>query len=74
MRVTGQALSVAILGGIAASRLGGGGWRQLLHGGSPEAAAAFAWGYRAAMLTGALLALLGAWASMTRGEDHSMSK
>jgi len=69
MRVTGQALSVAILGGIAASRLGAGGWRQLLHGGSLEAAAAFAWGYRAAMFTGAFLALLGAWASMTRGEE-----
>jgi hypothetical protein len=71
MRVTGQALSVAILGGIAASRLGAGGWRLLLHGGSPEAAAAFAWGYRAAMLSGAFLALLGAWASMTRGAEKS---
>jgi len=76
MRVTGQALSVAILGGIAASRLGSGGWRQLLrqagHGGA--AADAFAWGYRAAMLTGAALALLGAWASLTRGSGENRPK
>jgi len=68
MRVTGQALSVAILGGIAASHLGTGGWKQLLHvGASPQAAAAYARGYSAAMLTGAGLALLGAWASLARG-------
>ena len=68
MRVTGQALSVAILGGIAASHLGPGGWRLLLRaGGSPQAADAFARGYSAAMGTGAGLALLGAWASMARG-------
>jgi EmrB/QacA subfamily drug resistance transporter len=68
MRVTGQALSVAILGGIAASHLGPGGWRLLLRvGGSPQAAEAFARGYSAAMGTGAGLALLGAWASSTRG-------
>jgi len=55
-------------GGIAASHLGPGGWRLLLRvGGSPQAAAAFALGYRSAMATGAGLALLGAWASMTRG-------
>jgi hypothetical protein len=68
MRVTGQALSVAILGGIAASHLGPGGWRLLLRaGGSPQAADAFARGYSAAILTGAGLALLGAWASLARG-------
>jgi MFS family permease len=67
MRVTGQALSVAILGGIAASHLGPGGWRLLLKaGGSPEATHAFARGYSAAMATGAGLALLGAWASLAR--------
>ncbi len=72
MRVTGQALSVAILGGIAASHLGPGGWRALLKiGSSPQAAEAFARGYRAAMLTGAALALLGAWASATRGPHAS---
>jgi len=68
MRVTGQALSVALLGGIAASRLGTGGWRLLLHQGAAAGPAieAFAWGYRAAMFTGAFLALLGAWASLSR--------
>ncbi len=67
MRVMGQALSVALLGGIAASRLGPGGWRLLLHAGrSPAAADAFARGYSAAMVTGAGLALLGAWASLAR--------
>jgi EmrB/QacA subfamily drug resistance transporter len=68
MRVMGQALSIAILGGIAASRLGAGGWQELLkQGSSSTAAEAFSWGYAAAMLTGALLALLGAGASLTRG-------
>jgi len=68
MRVTGQALSVALLGGIAASRLGPGGWRLLLRQGvaAGPAIEAFAWGYRAAMGAGALLALLGAWASLSR--------
>lgn len=67
MRVMGQALSVALLGGIAASRLGPGGWRLLLQAGrSPAAADAFARGYSAAMVTGAGLALLGAWASLAR--------
>jgi len=72
MRVTGQALSVAILGGIAASHLGPGGWRLLLRiGGSPQAAEAFARGYSAAMWTGASLALLGAWASSARGAHQT---
>jgi len=72
MRVTGQALSVAILGGIAASHLGPGSWRLLLRaGGSPEAASAFAQGYATAMATGATLALLGAWASLARGTRPS---
>jgi EmrB/QacA subfamily drug resistance transporter len=68
MRVTGQSLSVGVLGSIAASRLGPGGWSLLLrHAGGAPVADAFATGYRAAMFTGAFLALLGAWASMTRG-------
>jgi hypothetical protein len=68
MRVMGQALSIAILGGIAASRLGPGGWQQLLkQGGASSAAGAYSLGYSAAMLTGVLLVLLGAWASLTRG-------
>jgi len=72
MRVIGQSLSVGILGGIAASRLGPGGWKQLLKSaqGTTGAAEAFAWGYRMAMFTGAFLVLLGAWASMTRGETR----
>jgi len=68
MRVTGQSLSVGLLGSIAASRLGPGGWSLLLEQtGGTGIAAAYAWGYQAAMVTGAVLALLGAWASMTRG-------
>ena len=72
MRVTGQALSVGLLGSIAASRLGAGGWGLLLrHAGGPAVAGAFAAGYRAAMFTGAGLALLGAWASLTRGAHRA---
>ncbi|HWQ10310.1 MAG TPA: MFS transporter [Holophaga sp.] len=68
MRVVGQALSIAILGGIAASQLSAAEWQQLLQRhGSSGATEAFARGYSAAMVTGALLALLGAWASLTRG-------
>jgi MFS family permease len=68
MRVMGQALSVAILGGIASSRLSAVEWQQLLlRHGSPQAADAFAWGYSAAMAAGIFLALLGAWASLVRG-------
>jgi MFS family permease len=71
MRVTGQAMSVAILGGIASHGLGQGGWKALLrHGGGPEARI-FAHGYRTAMAAGACLALLGAWASLTRGRGDT---
>lgn len=64
MRVTGMALSVSILGGLAASGLGAGGWRPLLGGSAPPAALlAFHRGYGIAMLTGAALALLGALVS-----------
>jgi EmrB/QacA subfamily drug resistance transporter len=70
MRVMGQALSVAILGGLASSRLSAAEWQQLLlRHGSLQAADAFAWGYSAAMAAGILLALLGAWASLTRGHS-----
>jgi hypothetical protein len=82
MRVTGQALSVAVLGGIAASTLGPEGGRLLLTLGTPVpgqsraaalAVAAFvlrhyAHGYHDAMVTGAGLALVGALASLTRGQ------
>lgn len=68
MRVMGQALSIALLGGLASSHLSAAEWQQLLRRqGSLQAADAFAWGYSAAMLAGALLAFLGAWASLTRG-------
>ena len=75
MRAAGMALSVAILGGIAASQLGGIGGRLLFSsaggGALTESAARIAAdylrGYRYAMLTGAALALVGAAVSLTRG-------
>jgi len=73
MRTSGQALSVALLGGIAASQLGAlGGSLLLTHGGSGGALGAravdsFAQGYGYAMLTGAALAVAGAAVSLTRG-------
>lgn len=78
MRTAGQALSVALLGGIAASQLGRLGGRLLFsHGTAVEAgelasraAGGYAEGYSYAMVAGALLALLGALVSLTRGR-HS---
>jgi MFS family permease len=76
MRTSGQALSVALLGGIAASQLGAVGGRLLLthgHGGGvagAHAVSAYASGYRYAMLTGAALALIGATVSLTRGQHE----
>jgi len=73
MRTAGQALSVALLGGIAAGPLGVAGGRLLFshgHDGSALTAAAasgFASGYQTAMLVGAGLALVGAAVSLTRG-------
>jgi EmrB/QacA subfamily drug resistance transporter len=73
MRTSGQALSVALLGGIAASQLGAVGGRLLLthgRGGGAVAARAvdaYATGYHYAMLAGAALALIGAAISLTRG-------
>ena len=73
MRVVGMALSVALLGGIAASRLGRVGGRLLFtHGpGAGElagrAVSDYAQGYSLAMYTGAALALVGAAVSLTRG-------
>lgn len=66
MRVTGMAFSVALLGGLAAHGLGSGGWKILVRGADPGLAQVFAHGYRVAMAAGALLALLGAWASLAR--------
>ena len=75
MRVAGVALSVALLGGIAASQLGRVGGRILFSSArSGELAASaeriaddYLRGYRYAMLTGAALALVGAAVSLTRG-------
>ena len=75
MRTTGQALSVALLGGIAASQLGRVGSRLLFTHGqgagaaglAAQAVSGFAQGYRYAMLVGAVLALIGAAVSLTRG-------
>ncbi len=75
MRVTGMALSVALLGGIAAHDLGPGGWKALVAGGADTASiAAFVHGYRTAMLVGAGLALLGAGASLVRGQGLGMKR
>ena len=78
MRTAGQSLSVALLGGIAASQLGRLGGRLLFsHGGSgasaltTKAADGYAQGYRYAMLAGAVLALVGALVSLTRGAHVS---
>lgn len=79
MRTTGQALSVALLGGIAASQLGRVGSRLLFthgHGAgaaglASQAVNGFAQGYRYAMLVGAALALAGAAVSLTRGAHEA---
>lgn len=71
MRVTGMALSFAVLGGVAASQLGPLGSRLLFGdasgGAATLAARSFALGYRYALLTGAALALVGALISLQRG-------
>jgi EmrB/QacA subfamily drug resistance transporter len=69
MRVAGQGISIALLGAIAAARLGPTGGRVLfLHeSAGGVAASAFAIGYRDAMLVGACLALAGAAVSLVRG-------
>jgi hypothetical protein len=62
MRFTGQGLSVAVLGAIAAWKLGPEGGRVILLGESAGASSvpAFADGYHTAMLVGAGFALAGA--------------
>ena len=76
MRVTGMALSFAVLGGVAASQLGRLGGRLLFAPGTAgvatRAAEAYALGYRYAMLVGVFLALCGAAVSLTRG-PHARS-
>ncbi|MBO0894119.1 MAG: MFS transporter, partial [Acidimicrobiales bacterium] len=68
MRFLGQALSVAILGSLATSRLGAAGQAVLFsgHAESPHAALSFVDGYRLAMLVGAGIAAAGALASLAR--------
>jgi EmrB/QacA subfamily drug resistance transporter len=73
MRTSGQALSVAVLGGIAASQMGAVGSRLIFTHGQGAGAVAttvasgYEQGYHYAMLTGAALALVGAAVSTTRG-------
>jgi len=67
MRSAGMVLSTAILGGLAARRMGPGGWQVLLeHGPGGPGAEAFVWGYRTAMLTGACFSLLGVFACLAK--------
>jgi len=71
-RVTGQALSVALLGAVAASQLGALGARVIFAPGdgpglSVAAAERFAAGYKLAMAVGAGFAVLAAVASLVRG-------
>jgi EmrB/QacA subfamily drug resistance transporter len=70
MRFTGQGISIALLGAIAASKLGPAGGRVLFLGeaASHSAAVAFAAGYREAMLAGAALAVVGGAISLVRGQ------
>ena len=73
MRFSGQGMSIAVLGAIAAWKLGPEGARFIFLGESSTAAhaAAFADGFRAAMLVGAALALAGAVLSwIARLERH----
>jgi MFS family permease len=73
MRFSGQGLSIAMLGSIAAWRLGADGARIIFLGekGSAAYVPAFADGYRTAMLVGAALALAGALLSwVARSERH----
>jgi EmrB/QacA subfamily drug resistance transporter len=73
MRTSGQALSVAVLGGIAASQMGAVGSRLIFTRGqgsdalASQVAGGYQQGYGYAMIVGAALALVGAAVSLTRG-------
>ncbi len=69
MRTAGQAVSIALLGAIAASGLGPVGGRVLFLGekASEAAAESFANGYQMAMLVAAGLAVVGALVSLVQG-------
>ena len=74
MRFTGQGISIAALGAIAAWKLGPEGGRMVFMGdaGSAASAQAFADGFRMAMLLGAALAAIGAMFSWTaKPEERS---
>ena len=67
MRFTGQAISVALLGGIAGSQLGAVGGRVIFLGArAVDSAGLYASGYRLAMIVAATLALVGGLISLTR--------
>ncbi len=67
MRFTGQAMSVALLGGIAGSRLGPVGGKVIFLGARVvDSGALYAQGYRLAMTVAAAMALLGGLVSLTR--------
>ena len=76
MRTGGQAVSIGLLGAIAASSLGPTGGRVLFLGEKASAAAAetFSGGYRTAMLVAAGLAVVGALVSMVRGPRETPSE
>lgn len=69
MRSTGQTLSLAILGTIAATPLGPHGGAVLFGG---EGGAGYLSGYHHAMLAGAVIAVVGAVASSVRGPATSV--
>jgi MFS family permease len=75
-RFCGQGVSIAMLGAIAASKLGPAGGRVILLGESAPVSStqAFAAGYREAMLVGAGLALAGALASLVREKTSERPK
>jgi EmrB/QacA subfamily drug resistance transporter len=68
MRFLGQALSIAVLGALATSRLGAAGQAVLFTGQAQGTGvvSAYVSGYHLAMLAGAGIALVGAIASLTR--------
>jgi MFS family permease len=67
MRFTGQAISLTLLGGIVASKLGAAGGKVIFLGAEPvHAASLFAEGYRLAMIVAAGMALAAALLSLAR--------
>jgi len=76
MRTTGQGVSVALLGAIAASGLGPTGGRVIFLGekASEAAATSYGEGFRTAMLVAAGLAVVGALVSMVRGQPEEQKR